>query len=66
MARTKKNRLEAAAPELLRSLKELLPFAEREISKLNSTMVGSWYPYLNICKIKDAKKAIAKATGEKL
>lgn len=66
MTRTKKTSLEAAAADLLKSLQDLLPFAEKEISRTNSEMIGSWYPYLNICKIKDAKEAIAKATGEKL
>lgn len=65
MSRTKKNCLEAAAPELLRSLKELLPYAEKEINRLNGIMVGNLYPHFNKCKIEDAKEAIAKATGEK-
>ena len=57
-------RLIAAAPELLNSLKALLPFAEKRINDLNEKMTGNLYPYLNICMIEDAKKAITKATGE--
>jgi hypothetical protein len=50
-----------AAPDLLASLKEILPHAEREIKRLNDTMVGSLYPAINTAMIQRAKDVIARA-----
>lgn len=54
----------ASAPDLLASLKELLPHATRRIEELNKQMVGSLYPAINWAMIDRAEKIIAKLEGQ--
>lgn len=49
-----------AAPELLASVRELLPFAERDVKRLTEQMVGGLYPSINAAMIGRARAALAK------
>lgn len=54
----------AAAPELLKSLKEMLPYAETAIRESINDMCGSLYPMLLAGELQRAKDVVARAEGE--
>lgn len=45
--------------DLLRAcVKDLLPFATRDVQRLNETMVGSLYPAINLAMLERAHEAL--------
>lgn len=55
------DRIRDHAEQLLASLRELLPHAERDVKRMNEQMVGSLYPAINESKIQRARDVIAAA-----
>lgn len=51
----------AAAPDLLKALKELLPYAERAVAAIDARSAGDLYPAIRAAMLDRARVAITKA-----
>ncbi len=52
------------ADQLLKSLKELLPYAKRDVARLNEMMVGNLYPSITLAMLDRAEDTIERAKKE--